>query len=238
MDQNKIGRREFVTAAMGLLAAGCSSSGGLLSRAHPDIVPMPSPRDYRDYTRRHQQSNIRPRPYVRRSPATLTVVPRHFWTTTSPIARRVKPMSSVARMTVHHEGSSAFGHEDVAGTIQRISKIRKTHVQSRGWGDIGYHYIIDRAGRVWEGRPARFQGAHVKNNNAMNLGVMCLGNFEIQSPTAAQLAALERTVAHMVRWYRIPVGNVFTHRELAATQCPGRLLQPRMVAMRASGVFA
>jgi len=67
---------------------------------------------------------------------------------------------------------------------------------------------------------------------------MCLGNFEIQSPTTAQLAALERTVAHMMRWYRVPVGHIHTHRELASTRCPGRLLQPRMVAMRRNGVFA
>jgi len=125
VDHNQIGRREFVTAAMGLLAAGCSSSGGLLGRAYPDITPVPSS-DHDRYTADRWQPRVGgQRPAIYRQKATLAVVPRHFWTATQPIANRVVPMASVGRITVHHEGSSPFEHDDVAGTIARISKIRR-----------------------------------------------------------------------------------------------------------------
>lgn len=240
MSEHQWGRREFLTAAMGLLATGCSSGGGLIGSGSPDIRPLPPGRDYGTiYGRRRFPNNTTSLPRTApQQPGRLRVVPRRYWTDAAPIAGRVNPMGDVQNITVHHEGSSAFTAGDVPATTQRIEKIRHTHVEGRGWGDIGYHYIIDRAGRVWEARPSRYQGAHVKNHNSRNLGVMCLGNFEIQSPSAAQVAALERTIAHMMRWYRVPVGRVFTHRELAATACPGRLLQPRLVAMRRSGVFA
>ena len=73
---------------------------------------------------------------------------------------------------------------------ERLEWIRNGH-RGKGWSDIGYHYIIDRSGVVWQGRDiTRWQGAHVKNRNENNIGVMCLGNFMLQQPSAAQVAAL------------------------------------------------
>ena len=68
--------------------------------------------------------------------------------------------------------------------------IRRGHVNHNGWADIGYHFAVDRAGRVWSCRPLVWQGAHVKDRNEGNIGVLVLGNFEIERPTSAQLNAL------------------------------------------------
>ena len=125
--------------------------------------------------------------------------------------------------------------QDVAS---RIDLIRQSH-HSNGWGDIGYHYIVDPFGQVWEGRPLMYQGAHVKDQNVRNLGVLALGNFESQRPTSAQVSTLERFLVYQMRANRVPVTRVQTHRELASTLCPGRNMQYAMNQLRGgSGTLA
>ncbi len=227
-------RREFLTAGLGLLAAGCAGKAPAVLR------PLPPRRDYGTHTRPRTSSlpTYGGGSASRAPSGALTIVPRTYWTNTQPIVSRVNPMGRVSRITVHHEGSDPLDFDDVNRTVEHLRNIRQIHVEGRGWGDVGYHYVIDRAGRVWEARPVRYQGAHVNNHNEQNLGVMCLGNFEEQTPTTAQFSSLQRTVGHMMRWYRVPVSGVFTHRELMSTVCPGRWLQPQMVALRQSGALA
>ena len=117
-------------------------------------------------------------------------------------------------------------------TADRIEKIRKFHTGKNGWGDIGYHYIVDRAGRVWEGRPIQYQGAHVKNNNEHNLGILVLGNFDKQRPTDAQMKSLYNTAAALSKHYRIKKASVRSHKEINTTACPGKNLQNKMNALR------
>ena len=142
-------------------------------------------------------------------------------------------MGRVNKITIHHEGSSPFYSTNQGDVARRLESIRAGHV-SKGWADIGYHYVIDPAGRVWQGRPTSLQGAHVKDENPGNLGVMVLGNFESQRATPAQLATLDQFVASQMRQYGVSVRNVYTHRELRPTACPGRSLQAYMLQTRAS----
>jgi N-acetyl-anhydromuramyl-L-alanine amidase AmpD len=111
-------------------------------------------------------------------------------------------------------------------------------MNQRGWGDIGYHYVIDRSGRIWEARPIQYQGAHVASNNENNLGIMVLGNFDKQQPTDAQMATLRQALIRFRKTYNVPVSRVYTHQEITPTACPGRSLQPRMVAMRKGNQLA
>ena len=147
-------------------------------------------------------------------------------------------MGRITRITVHHEGWTLFNTTSYKSTAARLATIRNSHVNAKGWGDIGYHYIIDRAGRVWEGRPSQYQGAHVRNNNPNNLGVMLLGNFDKQYPSTAQLAALQTTLTALRHHYNVPVSRIYTHRELTTTRCPGKYLQPRIAALRSAGHLA
>lgn len=141
-------------------------------------------------------------------------------------------------MTVHHDGMPPVWLSSRQDVASRIDQIRTAH-QSNGWGDIGYHYIVDPFGQVWEGRPIAYQGAHVKDQNERNLGVLVLGNFEAQQPTSAQVAAVERFLVMQMRNYRVPVTRVNTHRELASTLCPGRNMQYAMNQLRGgSGTLA
>ncbi len=147
-------------------------------------------------------------------------------------------MRPVRYITVHHSAGPVFEAVDYRRTAERLESIRRYHRDDREWGDIGYHYAIDRAGRIWECRILRWQGAHVKDHNENNLGVMLLGNFELQSPSKAQLETLPRLVRKL-RWdHGVPERALKSHREWVATACPGKHLQPRFAAMRSEGAFA
>ena len=143
-------------------------------------------------------------------------------------------MLPVRRITIHHVGAGVFTDTARSAVQARLESIRRTH-RSLNWGDIGYHFLVDPAGRVWQGRPLAYQGAHVRDQNEGNLGVCVLGNFERQRPSADQLAAIASFVRHMMDACRLQTNAVHTHRELAPTACPGRYLQPRLAAMRAPG---
>ncbi len=144
-------------------------------------------------------------------------------------------MTPVRRITVHHDGMEPVELRTVRDVAARLDHIRSAHQNGRGWGDIGYHYVIDPLGGAWEGRPLAWQGAHVADQNAGNVGILTLGNFEVQRPTEAQLAALYAFLKSQMRVYRVPARRVHTHRELAPTACPGRNLQPYMVRARGIG---
>ncbi len=159
------------------------------------------------------------------------VIARSKWTAARPIMSRSDPMGRITRITIHHEGSTPFYSTSAGDVRQRLDQVRRAHL-SRGWADIGYHYVIDPAGRVFQGRPVHIQGAHVKYNNEQNLGIMLLGNFEEQSPTPQAVATLEQFLASQMTRYRVPLRSVKTHQDIRPTLCPGRNLQGRIVAMR------
>lgn len=164
------------------------------------------------------------------------VIRRSQWASGEPVPALMNRMQPVSHITVHHDGMSPFLATDERSVAGRIELIRRGHL-ARGWGDIGYHFVVDRSGRVWQGRPLVWQGAHVKDRNEGNVGVLVLGNFERQQPSEAQLRAVSTHLASLCSVYRVSPRSVLTHREWpgAATLCPGRNLQGRMSAVR-SGV--
>lgn len=165
--------------------------------------------------------------------------PRAAWATAGdvPNIKDMDPMLPPKYITIHHDGMTPFwGVTDLEARL-RLEWIRNGH-RGKGWSDIGYHYIVDRAGVVWQGRDVtKWQGAHVKNRNENNIGVMCMGNFMLQRPSAAQVAGLNQTVAQLQRVYRISTANVKTHKEWegAQTLCPGTNLQSKVLALRKTG---
>jgi hypothetical protein len=162
------------------------------------------------------------------------LLPRSTWAGGAPIARHMDRMRPIDRITFHHDGMDAFTDTSQHAAASRLETIRRAHLnRSPPFGDIGYHFIIDPAGRVWQGRPLDWQGAHVARQNEGNLGICLLGNYEVQQPTAAQERAIAAFLRSQMALHRVPADRVFTHRELAATKCPGRFLQPRLAAARA-----
>ena len=225
-------REALIKGVAGLvsLGAGAALLGGCASSAPTQTARRT------DYGRRTTAvDRPRYRPTSPTYPSTPTgVIPRSAWAKGSPVPALMDTMLPVSRITVHHDGMDTFSSRGEGDAASRLEKIRQAH-RSKNWGDIGYHYLVDPAGRVWEGRPLAWQGAHVANQNPGNLGICVMGNYEDQYPTDLQLETVERFVASQMRQYRVPVGRVFTHQELAATACPGRNLQPQLVAIRRPG---
>jgi hypothetical protein len=211
--------------ATGVSASGSSSSlpGGAFPGGRYDDLP-PAPRPTPKPATPKQVALAEPEPLLPGG-----VIPRSRWAKGGPDLGDINPMLPVRSITIHHEGWEPFLATDPDETAYRIERVRVGHRNAKGGGyaDIGYHFIIDREGRVWEGRSLRYQGAHVKNRNEGNIGVMCLGNFEEQNPTERQLAGLTRQVKALMTKYRVPTRRVYTHREWpnAQTLCPGRSLQ-------------
>ena len=234
-------RRQALATSIGVVfLSGCKST----QTAQDPQRPGP---DWPDGTpatanpgSRHTVIGAPPRPAATSSSTRLAppqagpvyAISRTHWSTGQPIQDQVNPMNGARKITLHHEGSGVVRFTSRQATAEHLDKIRQSHVTRNGWGDIGYHYIVDRAGRVWEGRPIRYQGAHVRENNEHNIGVMALGNFDRQSPTQPQLDALFSTVRRLKRHHRIAVAEVKSHQEINATACPGRNLQKHMDAMR------
>jgi hypothetical protein len=112
----------------------------------------------------------------------------------------------VQKLTVHHT-ATANGDPDPAATVRAIYRY---HAIDRGWGDIGYQFLIDESGRVYEGRhtdddpstPMAFDatgrgvvGAHVAGWNSGNIGISLLGTLTDRRPTAAAQRAVEQVLA-------------------------------------------
>jgi hypothetical protein len=170
------------------------------------------------------------------APWRRNAMPRSAWAQGEPVASEMDRMSAIRDITVHHDGMEAFHATDRGSVAQHLEDIRRLH-RRKGWGDIGYHFAVDPAGRVWEARPLRFQGAHVKDHNPGNIGIVVLGNFEMQSPTEQQVAALRGLLASLMSSYGVTVQRVHTHREWAVTACPGDRLQSQMVRLRRGGAL-
>lgn len=220
-------RRIFMLGSLAFLA-GCSTTGS--SSEHlPGVIWS------------EQGPVAMPSPQRPTKPVTSSgVIRRASWAKGNPIPANMNRMVPVKRITIHHDGMDAFTSTSRDAAAARLEKIRRAHLR-RGpqkWGDIGYHYAIDPAGRVWECRPLTWQGAHVKDQNPGNLGILVMGNYERQQVTIVQKQAIDRFVTAQLRQHRVPVRNLHTHKELAPTACPGRSLQAFMVQARANGTFA
>jgi N-acetyl-anhydromuramyl-L-alanine amidase AmpD len=135
------------------------------------------------------------------------------------------------RITVHHsaeaEPAPLDGSAESSAAALRL--IQRSHLKSKmpPWGDIGYHFVIDPAGRVFQGRDMAWQGAHAKgDNNVQNIGICLLGNFDEEHPSAAELASLRQLLDGLRKTYHIPRSEVHKHSEFRNTDCPGKFLKP------------
>ncbi len=97
-----------------------------------------------------------------------------------------------------------------------VEDIRRWHVVDNGWSDIGYHWIIDRNGKIHHGRNAQAQGAHVKGHNHESVGICLIGGIdENGNPednyTSAQWLMLEMLVETLELRYpqAMVVGHYF-----------------------------
>ena len=165
---------------------------------------------------------------------------------------------------MHHSASgNGYSQADVPALIRSFYKY---HTHSLGWSDIGYNFLVDSFGTIWEGRyggmdqPVR--GAHTLGFNNTSTGFCVIGNFETVQPTQPTLDSLAKLAAWKLSLYgrdpngwtqvtsegsdKFPRGQTVTlpvidgHRDTNDTACPGGNLYVQIAAVRAAtaGVIA
>ncbi len=145
------------------------------------------------------------------------------------------------RVTVHHTAESNLPGPSFEANAERMRAYQHTHQDERKWADIGYHFVIDRQARIWEGRDLRYQGAHAGNKQANegNIGIALMGDFEKSQPSEAQKRSLFTLTEWLLTRYRIAPSAVYGHDEVAkkhdpkeGTTCPGKHLERYIIEMK------
>lgn len=162
---------------------------------------------------------------------TLTVIRRSEWADVDARPWRLREAVAFNRITVHHGGSVVDFKTSKERVEQIIEGMLLDH-RNRNYGDMGYHFVVDFAGRVWEARSLAYEGAHTSRQNEGNIGVVLLGNFQEQNPARKQLDALKILIESLRERYRIKRHRIYGHRDLAQSLCPGERLYGRIRAFR------
>ena len=183
------------------------------------------------------------------------IIPRAAWGAIESI-RRGKPRyaDALKLAIIHHTaGTNAYSRSQSAAIVRSIELY---HVRGNGWDDIGYNFLVDRYGQVFEGRYGGIDrpviGAHALGFNNGSVGVAYIGNG-ISPITAAARSALVKLlawrldVAHVdplskVTFvssgnYKFRAGTPVTlraisgHRDTGPTECPGNSLYGQIPAI-------
>jgi len=181
---------------------------------------------------------------------------REAWGANEAIRREAPRYApSVQFALVHHTaGSNSYTASQSAAIVRGIEIY---HVQGNGWNDIGYNFLVDKYGQVFEGRYGGVDknviGAHAEGFNTGSTGVAVLGTYGSAAPSAAARTALANLlawrldVAHVdplstLTWVSggnarfasgVPVmlRAVSGHRDTGFTTCPGAALYAQLGAI-------
>jgi hypothetical protein len=163
---------------------------------------------------------------------------------------------SIKKIVVHHTDSDI---RDLNGDLRTdgqdykamMRAIYRFHTFTRGWGDIGYNYVIDPLGNVYEGRYGgdRVVGAHAQCFNNGSLGIAIIGDYQAKKVPEPALNSLINLIALKSRQFGIEpqatssfrgkdLFNVLGHRDVRPTSCPGDVLYSLLPKIRDRAGFA
>jgi hypothetical protein len=137
-----------------------------------------------------------------------------------------KPADFSSAWVADHNKTGIAIHHTNRGSLVNIER---NHI-SRGFDGIGYHFIIDPLGNIFEGRPLEMRGDHVGGANTGLIGIALMGNFEPRfligySPSDYQIASLKTLTQTLQNMFSIPDSEVRGHGDFALpenpTVCPG-----------------
>ena len=135
----------------------------------------------------------------------------------------------INKIVVHHTAT-----ENGKDPIEVMRSIYIYHSLTNNWGDIGYNYIIDHNGNIYEGKLGGDQakGYHAgAEGNPESIGIAVLGTFTDVNPTTAAQNALKKLIAEKAAFYDFTPNwqsTVFGHRDFMATACPGNSFYNRL----------
>lgn len=195
------------------------------------------------------------------SPSRLrpALVTRAQWRADESIRKPIDWSSTIQAAVVHHTvNANGYSRAQAPALVRGIYEY---HVKGRGWSDVGYHFLVDRFGTVYEGRKGSIDqiplGVHSGGFNTNTIGIAIIGDFTGSTPPDAAL----RSVAQVAAWKlatfaRDPLGTtvltaregsthpvrkpgwtgslpvIMGHRDVASTACPGQRTYDRLGTIR------
>jgi len=162
----------------------------------------------------------------------FTVVRRGAWQAAPP----TEPYTPHApkMFTLHNTAGHYPKTYDEA--VQEMRFLQDYHQNGRGWIDLGYHFVIDPQGDIFEGRPVNVVGAHVRGRNDGNVGISIMGNYHppvSQTPTKETLYTFVEMGKYLKTVYDIDISSFYAHRDIGQTDCPGDGLYALMPELKA-----
>ena len=126
--------------------------------------------------------------------------------------------STLQFAVVHHTaGSNSYTASQSAAIVRGIEIY---HVKGNGWNDIGYNFLVDKYGQVFEGRAGGIDqavvGAQAQGYNSVSTGIACLGDFSAIAQTPEAMDVL----AWLIAW-KLSVHAVPTQGEITVTSAGG-----------------
>ncbi|GCD37251.1 hypothetical protein OEIGOIKO_05036 [Streptomyces chrestomyceticus JCM 4735] len=239
-----------VGSALDALLGGVFRLPALGKPAGPgdDYDDEPTPRPTATSRPTTPRSHVGPRP---------AIVTRAGWGADERLRERQFAYTRTVRAAfVHH---SATGNNYTCRQAPSVLRaIYRFHVKSSGWRDMGYNFLIDKCGTVYEGRAGGVakpvMGAHTRGFNQNSMGIAVLGAFENANPPAAAVSAVAKLTAWKLGLYgvdpravttlvsgggnRFPKGTraklhaISGHRDGFNTRCPGERLYRKLGTVR------
>jgi N-acetylmuramoyl-L-alanine amidase len=158
-----------------------------------------------------------------------SVILRSAWSLRNP--KSVSKISNaVTDVFVHHSADAAPLQD---GEVQWMRQTQAFHMDTRGWNDIAYSFVIMPSGAIYEGRGWGVVGAHTEGHNSTGYGVCFAGNFMTAHPTTAALQSWGALIIEGMQHsaLRNPL-SVKGHRDVGSTACPGNNLYAVLPTLR------
>jgi hypothetical protein len=193
------------------------------------------------------------------APGQPDIVPRSVWGGDTCTANKDEEPAynpGVQALFVHHTASS--NTYSAAGAADAVYATCSYHVNANGWKDIGYNFVIDRFGTIYEGREGGIEesvyGAHTGGFNYYSTGVALLGNHDTAAVSQASIDALVELAAWKLDLHHVDPSAVIDmvslgsskyeegvvvqmptiagHKDASSTSCPGSLCYPLLPDIR------
>ncbi|MFC4064578.1 peptidoglycan recognition protein family protein [Actinoplanes subglobosus] len=185
------------------------------------------------------------------------LVTRTGWGADESIVKEPPEYTGSVHIVFVHHTASGNGY-DCADSASIVRGIERFHVKSKGWNDIGYNFLVDKCGRIFEGRGGGVHrsvlGAHTLGFNANASAVAVIGDYRSAPIPAAARASVAQLAAYKLgAWSNPPLGKVGLvsggsdrypagqtallnriagHRDTGRTECPGNALYAQLPAIR------
>ena len=175
------------------------------------------------------------------------VCERDCWCPTCPVDNTPQ-FTDPTHLIVHHSA----GNNQSNNFAAVIESIWDLHVNTNGWDDIGYNWLIDPNGILYQGRLDDYQGAHFSCINENTVGICLIGDYSLVEPSAESLSTLVNLLAFESTEHEIDVtgesyhvtgdfvlDNIAGHRDssgsenaCSGTACPGDSFYPLLPELR------